>query len=290
MFVTFYNNRPMKTLKLFLFFILTMSVFPMWSQEDENVEKVNPLSEDRFLIQAGVFGVNRNFRLGADGESDNGEINFNEVFKLTDNESTLFFHGSWRFSRNKKWTVSLEGFGINAGNSLVLPEDVEWEDIVFEEGSNVRAGVDFALIRLYFSRQVLKRGDHRIDVGLGFHGLDIGAFIEGEVNTSEGDRKLEKRTVNAIIPLPNIGAGWMWTPHHRWMIGANVDWFGVTIDKYSGGLWDISPRAKFQIIPNFGVGLDYRFFLLNAKVSTENWNGGFDMRFQGPLLTLHGNF
>ncbi len=288
--LTLNNSRPMKTPKLFLFIFLLLSVFPMWSQEDDDDKKVNPLSEDRFLIEAGVFGVDRNFLLGADGESDNGEINFSEVFNLTNNEATPFFHGSWRFSRNKKWTVSLEGFGINAGNRLTLPQDVDWEDITFEKGTFVRVGVSFALLRLYFSRQILKRENHRLDVGLGFHIIDIGAFIEGEVKTSEGDLTFEKRGVNGIVPLPNIGVGYMWTPHHRWMLGARLDWFGITVDKYSGSLWDVSPRAKFQIIPNFGVGLDYKFYVLNAKVSTENWNGGFDMRFQGPLLTLHGNF
>jgi len=64
----------------------------------------------------------------------------------------------------------------------------------------------------------------------------------------------------------------------------------LTIDEYSGDLWNISPRVKFQIIESFGVGLDYRIFALNAKVDAESRNGKFDMSFSGPLISLHANF
>ena len=126
MFMTFYNNRTMKTLILFLVAILFLSVCPMWSQEEE---KVNPLTEDRFLIEAGVYGVTRSFRLGADGESNNGEIDFNEAFDLTDNKPTFFFQATWRFSKTRKWAVAFESFGVNAGNSVTLDEDIDFESI-----------------------------------------------------------------------------------------------------------------------------------------------------------------
>jgi len=274
----------MRLIYSILFVIAILSLRPAFGQEFEQ----NPLLTDRFFVEAGVFGVTRAFKLGADGQSEGGEIDFNETFKLTDNDATFFFKFDWRFS--KKWTVAFETFGVNAGNSLFLEEDITWEDITFKEGSFVRAGVEFRLYRLFFSRTVFSRPKHRIDVGLGLHGLNIGAFIEGEGRTSEGNIEPGRRKVDGLIPLPNIGASYMWAPHKRWMLGANLDWLGLTIDQYSGSLWYFAPKLKFQIIENLGIGVNYALFSLDAKVDSENWNGRFDMSFSGPLLSLHANF
>jgi hypothetical protein len=267
-----------------LLLLALFTILPAKAQE----EKINPLKEDRFLVEAGVFWVSRNFKIGADGEVPNEEIDFNETFGLADSDPTYFFQFGWRFS--KRWTVSIQSFGVSASDGAVLEEDIEFENITFQKGSFVEGGVNFGLYRLYFDRKVFMRPKHEIAVGIGIHGLNIDAYIEGEARTSEGDTGFERRSVNGLIPLPNIGFSYKWLPHHRWMVGANVDWFGLTIDQYSGGLWNISPRVKFQIIENFGVGLDYRIFALNAKVDYENWNGKFDMSFSGPLISLHANF
>ena len=260
-----------------------LSTIPLKAQEE-----INPLKEDRFLVEAGVFWVSRDFKIRADGQTPNEEIDFNESFGLSDTDPTYYFQFGWRFS--KRWTVSLQSFGVSVSDGAVLEKPIEFEDVIFEEGSFVEGGIDFQLYRLYFSRKVLMRPKHDIQVGLGIHGMNIEAFIEGEVRTSEGDFKPEKKKVNTLLPLPNIGFSYKWFPHHRWMIGADVDWFGLTIDQYSGGLWDVVPKVRFQIIDHFGAGLDYRFFSINAKVDTENWNGKLDMGFSGPAITLYGNF
>lgn len=269
-----------KFLCILLFLLVTL---PVMSQEEKH-----PILDDSFYIEAGVFIPSKNIELGADGSIPNEDINFGETFNLTDNESTFFFSAEWRW--NRKWRVGFETFGINNGNRLTLEEDVPFEDITFEKGTFVRAGVEFDLYRVFVGRIISTGQKHSLGAGLGIHGLNIGAFVEGEVKTDLGDQKFERRGVSALIPLPNIGFWYNWAPTHRWALTARVDWFGITIDQYSGGLWNVSPGVKFQIIRNLGVGLDYRLFALNAKVSESNWKGAFDMNYSGPLITLHGNF
>ena len=75
-------------------------------------EEINPLKEDRFLVEAGVFWVSRNFKVGADGQTPNQEIDFNE------------------------------SFGVSASDGAVLKEGIVFEDIVFEQGSFVE-GCEF---------------------------------------------------------------------------------------------------------------------------------------------------
>ena len=245
---------------------------------------------DRFFIKAGIFIPSRNIAVRADGSTPNEGIDFDETFGFNDNKSTFFFQFDWKFSRNRRWVLSGEFFNINNGNSVVLDRDIEFQDIVLEKGTFARAGIEFDLYRLMFSYAVIKKPNHLLGLGLGSHIFSVAAFVEGEVRTSEGDLEFQNRRVSALLPLPNIGGYYYYSPHPKWSLGARVDWFDITIDNYSGGLWNIAPQVNFQIIRNLGIGLDYRFFFLTARVSQDLWNGRFQMDFSGPLITLHGNF
>ena len=259
-----------------------------WIYANAQESKKNPLMEDRFVIEVGVFIPSKSLKVGADGSSPNGEIDFSERFNLTDNEATVFFFFEWEFS--KKWKFMAETFQTNSANRRTLDRDLEFGDFTIDKGTFARGGIEFDLYRIFFGRRVLDRENYRLGVGLGVHAVNLGAFIEGELRSSEGDVSFRTARVSSLIPLPNIGTWLLWSPHSKWLFGGRLDWFGLSIDEYSGGLWNIAPQVRFQIIENLGVGLDYRWLLLDANVDQSNWKGSFNMDFTGPLLTIHGNF
>jgi hypothetical protein len=253
-------------------------------------EDKNPLLTDQFYLEAGVFIPSKNINLGADGSTPNDEIDFGETFNFNDNQATMFLNLEWRW--NKKWRLTGEYFAVNNARRVELEEDIEFEDIIFEKGTFVRGGIDFKLYRIFVGRIISTGQKHSLGGGLGIHAMDVGAFIEGELKTNVDDIAFEKekRDVSVLLPLPNIGAWYHYAPTKKWAFTTRLDWFGISIDNYSGGLWNIAPGIKYQIIKNLGIGLDYRFFFLNARVSETNWKGKFDMDYTGPLFTLHGNF
>ena len=216
------------------------------------------------------------------------EIDFVETFRLNDNESTLFLHIVWYFS--KKWKLSIENFSIKNANTVMLEEDIVWEEIVFKEGSHVKGGFGTNLYRVFIGRIFSKGLKHEFGAGLGVHALDANAFIEGEAVIDETEIRFERLPVSAVIPLPNIGLWYYYAPNTKWAFIARADWFSLTVNEYSGSLYDISPGVKYQIYKNFGVGIDYRYFYLKANVNEDNWDGQFNMGFKGPILTLHANF
>ena len=274
----------------FLLLVFSLLIVPLqsWSQETTK----HPILEDKFYFEARVVGSNKKIEIGANGATNNDDIDFGDTFDLKDNEVTPFFNAEWRW--NKKWRAAVEYFGVNNGSSATLQEDIVFEDIIFKAGTSVRGGVEFNLLRVFVGRVISTGPKHSLGAGLGIHGVNIGAFIEGnidiEIDEGQFDKQFERRKVSALIPLPNIGGWYNWAPNEKWALVARVDWFGITIDKYSGGLWNVAPGVKYQIIKNLGVGLDYRFFFLNARVDETNWDGNFDMNFKGPLLTVHANF
>ena len=244
--------------------------------------------KDRFHFEIGMFKPAKEINIGANGSSPDDDFDFGDTFRLNDNESTLFLHIEWYFT--EKWKLSIENFSIKNANTIRLEEDIVWEDIVFKEGSNVKGGFGIDLYRVFVGRTLFKGLKYEFGAGLGVHALDANAFIEGEVIINEIDIKFERRSVSAIIPLPNIGLWYYYAPNTKWAFIARADWFSLTINEYSGSIYDISPGVKYQFFKNFGLGIDYRYFYLKANVNEENWDGEFTMGFKGPLISLHANF
>lgn len=275
----------MKNSSYLIIFLLLLSN-QVFSQEEEK----HPLLTDKFYIEAGVFFPDKSIKLGADAESPDEEIDFGGTFDLNDNQATVFANFEWRW--NKKWRLTAETFAVNNAAKAILDSTIVFDNVTFEEGTFVRGGIDFALYRIFVGRLISSGQKHSLGAGLGVHALNVGAFIEGEIKSDNPDLdgEFQKRRVSALIPLPNIGAWYHWAPNHKWAFIARVDWFGITIDQYSGGLWNFAPGVRYQIIKNLGLGLDYRGLLLNAKVDSDKWKGKFDMGFSGPTITVHGNF
>ena len=267
-----------------LVFVFFHAIFTSNSQQTYE----NPLMGDKFYLEVGLYLPTRSVQVRADGSTPNDEIDFSETFGLDDNLSTPFFRAQWNFSR--KWKTELEYFGVNTGQSATLQEDITFKDITIEQGTMARAGVEFDLYRLFFGRKLLDRPRHILGAGLGVHAMQVGAFVEGEVRSSEGDLSFEKRRVSMLLPLPNIGGWYNYALSSKWLIHARLDWFYITISDYSGGLWNIAPGIKYQIIRNLGIGVDYRFFYLTARMDVEDWSGKFKMDFSGPSFSIHGNF
>lgn len=257
------------------------------NKDDETIFQ-HQILKDRFHFEIGMFIPAKEINIGANGTSPDQEFDFGNTFRLNDNESTLFLHIEWYFT--KKWKLSIENFSIKNGNTVKLEEDIVWEEIVFKEGTSVKGGFGINLYRVFVGRTFSKGLKHEFGAGIGVHALDTNAFIEGEAVINETEIKFERRNVSAIIPLPNIGLWYYYAPNSKWAFIARADWFSLTIGEYSGSLYDISPGIKYQIFKNFGAGIDYRYFYFKANVNGDNWNGQFNMGFKGPVLTLHANF
>lgn len=162
--------------------------------------------------------------------------------------------------------------------------------MVFNSGTNAKAGVGLNLYRIFFGRVFSRGFKHEFGAGLGVHALNTSVFIEGDVLVNGGGFEFERRAVSAVIPLPNLGVWYYYTPSTKIALIARVDWFGIKIGDYSANLWDLAPGIKYQVFKNIGLGFDYRYLLLKASVDTNDWDGDFRMSFSGPLISINANF
>jgi hypothetical protein len=247
----------------------------------------HPALSDTFTATLGYMRSSNSFRLESDVLGDIGDdIDFDDALKVSDHSS--FFNGQirWKFGSTRKWSIAGQYFSNKATGDAVLEKDVEWDGITFREGTNVGSGVNLAVTRLFIGRSFILNEQHDFGLGIGLHNLDISAYIEGEIITDDETTGFQRAEVSDNQPLPNIGGWYNYSPAKNWLLHARVDWISANIGDYDGSLWNTSVGVGYQVWKNVGFDLSWQYFNLNLNVDSDDWTGGADMTYSGPVLAM----
>ena len=221
----------------------------------QTTDDFHPFLSDRFNITAGVFFPHKSFKIRVDGRDPEEEIDFEEALGLDDDEVVGSLTFRWRFGKTRKWSLWGQYWGVSDSAGAVLTEDIEWEDVVFQEGTFARGGVEQEIVRIFIGREFFTtQPNHEFGLGVGVHWMSLDAFIEGQVLTSEGDLVFRRESVSEDFPLPNIGAwyGYSWGPN--WLFQARLDWLSASAGDYDGGLWNGQAGIHWQAFEHIGFG------------------------------------
>ena len=172
--------------------------------EAETVKK-NPILTNTFIFNVGAFVPSKTFRLGVDGDTPNNIIDFNKAFDLNNRQTTLELNFIWRFTKNKKWNLSIEYFSVKTSGEKSLDDEIEWGDVTYPVGVDVKAGFELNLYRIFVGRVITSGVRHEFGGGLGIHAMDFSTFIEGQAYAGDIATSFHRESINAMIPVPNIG-------------------------------------------------------------------------------------
>jgi hypothetical protein len=195
-------------------------------------------------------------------------------------------HIKWKFGNEQKWALSAQYFSNNAKGDSILTKDVEWDGLTFGKGTYAEAGVKVAVTRLFVGRSFIKSEQTDFGMGIGLHNLDMSVFIEGEVIVDDETTGIQHAEVGDNQPLPNIGGWYHYSPAKKWLIHSKVDWISANIGDYDGTLWNASIGVAYQAWRHVGFDLYWQYFNINLKVDKDDWKGGADMSYSGPVLGM----
>jgi hypothetical protein len=251
----------------------------------------HPALSDNFSAILGAMRSSNSFRVESDVPGDPGDdIDFDDSLNVS--QHSTFFNGQikWKFGKTKKWILAGQYFSNNAKGETELTEDVEWDGVTFREGTFVGSGVKLAVTRVFIGRSFIKNDRNDFGVGIGLHNLDMEAYIEGEIFVDDDTTEFQRHEVGDNQPLPNIGAWYNFSPAKRWLLHARVDWISANIGDYDGTLWNTSVGVNYQAWRHVGFDLAWQYFNLNLKVDKDDWKGGADMTYSGPVLAMTFNW
>jgi hypothetical protein len=245
---------------------------------------VHPILTDEFHLGLGFFFPDKTLKFRVDGTVLQPEIDFEESLRFDNTEETGNLIFGWRFG--EIWQVQGQYWEVSDGGGAILDEDIEWEDLVFKKGTFANAGVGLDVARIFFGRRFSSGPNYEFGLGAGVHWLEIHAFLEGQILTSEENTEFERAAVKADFPMPNIGAWYHYSWSPRWALTARVDWLSASVGDYSGGIWNGLVGVHWAPWRHFGLGLSYNYFSLDGDVDKSDWRGGVGLKQVGPFLGL----
>ena len=265
--------------------LLTLSLCGVaTAQSSSNADNYHPFLSDTFNLGIGAFGPQKNFKLQVDGTTPGDNIDFEDALNLEDSETTLAINFRWRYSRN--WSLFGQYWAVDSEGGAILTQDIEFEGETYQAGTFARSGVKNTVARMFFGRSFLNNTPgHELGLGLGLHLMEIDAFIEGQV-ISGATTVFRRESVSAPIPLPNLGAWYMYSWSPKWVFQARVDWLSVDLGDYSGGLLGGMVGVNYQISDTFGVGLSYNTFGIDVDADGSDIRGRIETSQTGPRLAL----
>jgi len=272
----------MKT-KRFTLFFLVLACGSALSLPAEAQDGVHPHLTDKFSLDLGVFFPERTVTMSIDGPvtAAGEDINFEESFGLKKSDEVFSLNFGWRFG--EKWQLGAQYFRSSGEKGKFLQEDVEWNDIIFGQGTGVLVGQEFQLIRTFFARKFRSSERHEFGLGLGIHWLEIGAFIEGNAVVNGAQAGFRRESVSAKAPLPNIGAWYTYSFSPKWALKARLDWLSAKIDEYDGTLINAAVGLNYQMFKHAGLGLSYNLFDLDLNINKRGWHGNVNTAYEGAF-------
>jgi hypothetical protein len=248
----------------------------------------HPYFGSKYYFSLGAYRPQIDFDIQVDGSVPGVEINFDETVGIS--ETDEIFSGAFRWNFGKKWSLWGQYFKSDQDSSAILTEDVQWEDITFKEGTNVKAGTTIKVARVFFGREFKTGPNYEFGAGLGLHWLEFGAFIEGEALIGDDTTGFHRGDVDASFPLPDIGAWYAYSFNKRWLFSARADWLSASFGDYSGSMTDVTVGIDFNLTEHIGINLAYYMFRVDVDIDTEDWHGNADLKFDGPFLSVMFTF
>lgn len=279
---------------LLLFIFCFSSIFSQ--NNDSIIIAKNRLLTKKFTTSVGVFSPSKITKVAVDGNVPNEIIDLGKSLDFDNKESAFTFNFAWRFSKNNYWSVILEYFKTTSANQGFTSKEINWGEVTYPKGTEVKGAFNFSLYRIFFGRVISKGNKHELIGGIGVHALNISTYLQGITyidnlpSAVNETYDYEKHTVTLIAPVPNIGFKYMYAPTEKWSFSARIDWFSLNTSGYAGYLWDFGPSVTYQLINNLNMGVSYRYFNTSLDVKKRLWKGNVEVLYQGPIFFASYSF
>ncbi len=277
---------------VFIIFLIFLQWGVFCQNRDSTAIDRHPWLKDRFILEMAFFSNSKSVLLNVDGNLPNNPIDFGQKLGLNRRGNTIDFNFTWRFSRQNKWYANVNYFAVRNDQTAVLEDEWKWSNTIYPVGVVLDSGFDVDMYRIFFGRVISMGEKHELSGGIGLHTLNIKTYVQASAYLGDLDLIIDsdKKKLDVLAPVPNIGIRYLYTPSSRWAITANLEWFSLSIGNYKGTLWDISPSVSYQLFDNLGIGLSYKYFKAKLDMNRNVWKGSVDLLYEGPLFSISGNF
>jgi hypothetical protein len=256
---------------------IVMAVLAFAALGSANAEERNPL-ESKFIIDAGYFFMSTDMRVRVDGETSDtvgSDVDYDDTFGIGDFDR-FRIEGSWRIA--PRHLVRAMYFQNNRSATRSIDRDVTFQDETFPLGVTVHATSDLTIAQLSYEYAFLRRDSYELAGGIGVHYVDMGLGLDATIAAQGGtaSRSLDEN-VATQAPLPVLGLRGLWRLGDKFYISAQIQYFYIEFDPYSGSLTDLKASLVWQFTDHVGIGIGYNDFGFRFDIDDR---GDFDGRLR----------
>ena len=145
---------------------------------------------------------------------------------------------------------------------------------------------ELTVAQLSYDYAFLRRDNYELAGGIGVHYLDMGLEASMRPLAAQGDqasRSLDEEATTQA-PLPVLGLRGLWRLPHDFYISAQVQYFYLEFDPYSGSLIDLKASLVWQLADHVGIGLGYNDFGFRFDIEdTRDFDGRLRWDYGGAI-------
>lgn len=249
----------------------------------------NPIL-DRFNIQVGPYFYGTGTTVTLNGTFGQAGVPIDMEHELGIGDVNRFrLDGYWRVTKHQR--LRFLYFRANRQATRTLDRTIQFGNATYPINATITAQSKVWIGELTYEYDFFVREHVSLGASLGIHNMNFKLSLMGNATTNGGTRAADiSQSASANGPLPMIGLAGIFRVNSKVYFTAGMQGLKVTVNPYSGTLWDLGGTVVWQPFTHFGIGAGYDFFRLTAHVNDHSFNGSLSWRYGGPRVFLSGSF
>jgi len=245
--------------------------------------KAQSADRERASVYIGTFITDRNTsaRVDSDSGSPGSDVDLENDLGLSASTSVARAGGYvWLSRRNR---IDLSYFDLSRSASRKIDRTINVGDKTFAINTTVSTENHLTITKLDYTFAFLTRENWFVGFNAGLYvartGLSLSEPTHGTFD-SEG----------LTAPLPVIGFRGDYAFSDKWTLRGNFQWFGITVDNFSGHLTDTYAGVDRSFGKRFAVGIAYDTVKMNVEATKTSLKGSLDWAYDGWLIYFKTDF
>ena len=172
---------------------------------------------------------------------------------------------------------------LGRDSDTTLLTDIRLGDEVFTEGTRIDVDVELRITKAAYGFSLMNDAQKELGILAGVHITNYQALVVAPDTGQSVETSIS-------TPLPVIGAYGSVALGHTTDLSANMQFFRMEFDHYSGSLNNFYLGLTHYFSGTIGAGIGYNVYLMNLDSADNDLRGSLKMRHHGPIVFASLNF
>lgn len=275
--------RYLRTAAYVLTVMVVLSGYPSPVFAEETSPEA-PFS-DKLMIRGGwayVFGATANASVAGPVLGLGPAVDFTNTLGGRSSTDAFRIDGLYRF--NERHAVGLSWYRIGLSGSKTVNQDIQIGDNVVSAGAATQTGLSFNTYRLIYNYSFYRSEKAEIGISPGLYVMktNFNFAAQGTINGVTNNLALVNEQVT--LPLPSIGLVVNYDITKRLQFQSRYDFFYLTVNDYSGNMFEIYAGLEYRLFKHFAMGAAYDRLIAGLRGDGDK---GFTINFGYNLAYIY---